>query len=63
MNADELTKEQVNEWSDEEVAYWFNKFSKDEQVAQMRKHMLDQVEIREAGDGPRVIKIDSTVVE
>lgn len=60
MKAGEITKEQVAEWTDDEVVYWFNKFSKDEQAAQMRKHMLDQIEVREASS-PCVIKIDSTV--
>ena len=62
MRADELTKEMIEDMSDSEVKFWFQKFAEDEQAAQMRKHMLDQVEIREA-DGPRVIKIDSTVVD
>ena len=48
--------------SDSEVKFWFQKFAEDEQASQMRKHMMDQVEIREA-DGPRVIKIESTVVD
>jgi hypothetical protein len=56
MNANEVTKEDVNEWTDDEVAYWFNKFSKDEQAAQMRKHILDQIEVREAS-GPRILPL------
>ncbi len=61
MNANEVTKQDVDEWTDDEIVYWFNKFSKDEQAAQMRKHMLDQIEVREASE-PRVIKIDSMEV-
>ncbi len=65
MRADELTKTEVECMSDDEVNYWFNKFSQDEQVAQMRKRMLDQIEIREAKDGSRIlpIHVDSTVIE
>jgi len=62
MNADELTKEQVEEMSDEEVVFWFKHFAEQEQAAQMRKHMLDQVEIRDSS-GPRTIQIDSTVID
>ena len=63
MNANEVTKEDVNEWADDEVKFWFNKFSQDEQASQMRKHMLDQIEIREVEGGPRILHVDSTVVE
>ncbi len=62
MNADEVTKQDVDEMDDDMVRYWFNKFSQDEQASQMRKHMLAEIEVREASE-PRVIKIDSTVVE
>jgi hypothetical protein len=72
MNADELTKEQVNEMSDAEVVFWCTQFAEQERAVQMRQHMLDQIEIRDAEDGPRVLQItdsgppihvDSTVVE
>lgn len=65
MNANEVTKTEVECMSDDEVKYWFNKFSQDEQAAQMRKRMLDQIEIREAKDGSRIlpIRVDSTVIE
>ncbi len=64
MNANEITKEDVNEWTDDEVKFWFNKFSQDEQASQMRKHMLDQIEIRDA-DGPRILplRVDNTVIQ
>ncbi len=64
MNANEITKEDINEWTNDEVKFWFNKFSQDEQAAQMRKHMLDQIEIREA-DGPRILSlhVDSKVIK
>lgn len=62
MKAEDLTKEQVEEMSDVEVVYWFKKFTEDEQAAQMRNHMLEQIEIRDANE-PRVIKIDNTVVD
>lgn len=62
MNAIEVCRQDVDGWTDVEVVYWFNQFSKDEQAAQMRNHMLEQIEIRDATE-PRVIKIDSTVVD
>lgn len=64
MNADELTKEQVNKWSDVEVVYWFKKFAADEQAIQMRQHMLSQIEIRDASE-PRILPlhVDSKVIE
>jgi len=61
MNAEDLTKTEVEMMSDVEVVYWFKKFTEDEQASQMRKHMLDQIEIRDV-DKPRVIKIDSEVI-
>ena len=64
MNANEVTKQDVDEMTDDEIKFWFQKFSQDEQAAQMRKHMLDQIEIREASE-PRIlpIHVDSVVVE
>ncbi len=62
MNEDELTKEQIEKMSDSEVKYWFQKFAEDEQVAEMRKRMLNHVEIYEAKKDSR-IHVDSTVVE
>lgn len=59
MNAEDLTKEMIEEMSDSEVKFWFQKFAEDEQAAQMRKHMMDQVEIREASR----IHVDSTVID
>jgi hypothetical protein len=64
MKADELTKTEVEEMSDVEVVYWFKQFAEQEQAAQMRKHMLTQIEIRDAEDGPHILPlhVDSTVV-
>ena len=62
MKADELTKEQVEAMSDAEVRFWCQQFAEQEQAANMRKHMMDQVEIREAQGGPR-IHVESTVVD
>lgn len=62
MNADELTKEQVADMTDEEVVFWFKKFAEQEQATQMRKHMMDQIEIRDAQNGPR-IHVDSEVID
>jgi len=58
----ELTKTDVELMSDCEIVYWFKIFAEQKQAAQMRKHMLDQIEIRDA-NGPRVLQIDSKVVE
>ncbi len=62
MNEDELTKKQIEAMSDSEVKYWFQKFAEDEQVTEMRKRILNHVEIYEAKKGPR-IHVDSTVVD
>lgn len=62
MTPDELTKEQVSKMSDAEVMFWCKQFAEQEQAAGLRKHMLDQIEIRDA-DGPRVLQINSKVVE
>ncbi len=64
MRADELTKTEVECMSDCEVVYWFKQFAEQEQAAQMRKHMLDQIEIRDARK-PTILPlhVDSTVVE
>lgn len=62
MKAGELTKEQIEEMSDEEINLWYNTMQRQAQVNQMRKELLDIVEIREASE-PRVIKIDSKVIE
>ena len=63
MNANELTKEQIEEMSDEEINLWYNTMQRQAQVNQMRKELLDIVDVREAQNGPRVIKIDSKVIE
>lgn len=62
MRPEDLTKEQIDEMSDAEVKFWCQQFAEQEQVAKLRQHMLNQVEIREAS-GSRVIKIDSKVVD
>ena len=64
MNANEVTKTEVECMSYCEVVYWFKQFAEQEQVAQMRKHMLDQIEIRDVRE-PRILSlhVDSTVAE
>ena len=47
--------------SDEELMVWHEVFQRQNQVNNIRKGMLEFVEVREANE-PRVIKIDSTVV-
>ena len=61
MNPEDLTKEQVEEMSAEEVKFWCQQFAEQEQVAKLRQHMLDQVEILDAS-GPRLLHVDSTGV-
>ncbi len=62
MTPEDLTKEQVNEMSDAEVKFWCQHFAEQEQVAKLRQHMLNQVEIREAS-GPRLLHVDSKVID
>ena len=62
MKAEDLTKTEVEQMSDVEVVYWFKIFAEQEQAEQMRQHMLNQIEIREASD-PRILQIDSKVIE
>ena len=62
MKPEDLTKEQVEEMSGEEVKFWCQQFAEQEQVAKLRQHMLNQVEIHEAS-GPRILHVESEVVE
>ncbi len=64
MNANEVTKEIIDGMSDAEVKFWCQQFAEQEQMEALRKHMKDQVEVREAVDGPRILPlhVDSTVV-
>lgn len=62
MRAEDLTKTEVELMSDVEVMYWCKIFAEQEQAAQMRKIMLDQIEIRDANGG-RILSIESEVVE
>ena len=48
MNSEDLDKEQVKEMSEEEIVLAFEKLAKTEQAEKMRKHMLNQIEIRNA---------------
>ena len=65
MKMNDVTKEQVNEWSDEEVVMWFNEFGKQDQAGKMREHILNEIEIRDAQGGSRIlpIRVDSKVIE
>jgi hypothetical protein len=62
MRADELTKEMIDEMSDAEVVFWCTQFGEQERAVKMRQHMLDQVEIRDAQNEPR-IHVASKVIE
>jgi hypothetical protein len=61
MDMNELTKEQVNEMSDDELMVWHEVFQRQNQVNNVRKGMLEFVEIREASE-PKILHVDSTVV-
>lgn len=64
MKSEDLTKEQVEEMSDDEVNFWCQQFAKQEQTANLRKHMLNQIEIRDARE-PRIIPlhVESEVID
>lgn len=47
MNIEDVTKKQVEEWSDEETLMWAEQFSRQEQVRQIKKKLFDMIEIRE----------------
>lgn len=56
MRPEDLTKEQVEEMSDAEVKFWCQHFAEQEQMAKLRQHMLNQVEVCEASN-PRILPI------
>ena len=62
MKAEDLTKEMINEMSDAEIVFWYKQFAEQDQVAEMRKGMLNHVDVQDAKKGPR-IHVDSTVVD
>ena len=62
MNMNDLTKEDVDKMSDDEIAVWYQVIQRQAQVNGMRKELRDMIEIREAKKGPR-IHVDSKVIE
>jgi len=62
MDMNDLTKEQVEEMSDEELIYWHGVFNQQNQVVQIRKAMLNFVDVRDAQNGPR-IHVASEVID
>lgn len=56
MIKDLLTVEMVKEMEDSQVVYWASIFAQEQQAAQMRKALLDHLEITEAVDDGKVIK-------
>ena len=62
LTLEDLTKRRLVEMSDDEVVVWYQTIKQQAQVKGMRKELSDLIEIRDAS-GPRVIKIDSTVVD
>ena len=63
MDMNDLTKEQVEGWSDAEVVFWASEFDRQNKVNQMRKNMLDFLDVRDAELSTNVIRIDSKVVD
>ena len=63
MDMNDLTKEQVEKMSDNELISWHSVFNQQNQVIQIRKAILDFIEVRDAKQGPRILQIDSTVVD
>lgn len=57
FNVDELESNVVDEMSDEEVALWFGIVKQQEQVKQMKKVLKDYLDVRDAVENPRTLKI------
>lgn len=64
MKAEDLTKEQVKKMSDEEIVFWYKQFAEQDQIVEMRRGMLNHIEIREASESRILpLHVDSTVVD
>ena len=61
MIIDSLTKKDINEMSDEEVNFWFQKVQNEDAANKMRKVLTDMIEVEEAQRECNTIKIDSVV--
>jgi hypothetical protein len=62
MVTEDLTKDFINEISDEEVSFWFGKLRQEQQTEQMRKELLKFIDLRDAERDTHTIRIDSRVV-
>lgn len=62
MKIEDLTKEQVEEWSDDEVMFWAEVFARQERAEQIRNKLLGMIEINKASRQAHTIKIDSKVI-
>lgn len=59
---DELEVDDVKEMSDEEVAVLFSVIQQQEQYKKMRQAVLSYLDVRDANENPRTIRIDSKVI-
>lgn len=63
MDIKDVTKKQVEEWSDEEVMLWGGVFQQQDQAARMRKTILGIIEVRDEKRKSHCIHVDSTVID
>lgn len=57
-----FTKEEINEFSQEELFMWAEVLAREEKAGHIRKLMLEQLDIDEASSGDcNIIKLDSKV--
>jgi len=58
LNLDELklTKEQINEMTDEEIMFWADAVAKADMVKRARKALLDWVDLRDNVSDSKIIK-------
>lgn len=62
MNLDELEFGDIDELTDDEVAFWYSVVQKSEQAKQMRQALKSYLDVRDVNESPRTIKIDSKIV-
>lgn len=63
MNIEDLTKEQIEEMSDDELLVWHQVLEHKNQVAQIRRAMLNFVDVRDAKRKSHRIHVESEVVD
>lgn len=62
MNLEDLTIEDIKEMEDENVLVCFDVLVKQEEVKAKRQALLKYIDIRDASENPRTIKIESKVI-